>query len=220
MAKSDQDRVIAKIVKMENRLNKCTRCKEIRVCSYRPSTGKGELDTDILMVFPNECSNLWDKKEFLRLRQEIAVMAGGNAGVYHTYMVRCMPRVCMRRSDKEGIFEGLLMGPNHKCLLTGDSCDAMLVQPDDQQIMNCLHFLLEEIEILRPDIIITVGERTYQYVFRAFGLLDPFQKPFDEIKNKLFRSGDLFLINADLPYPGDQEKFADLKPIFELIASR
>jgi uracil-DNA glycosylase len=154
------------------------------------------------------------------MRREISVMAGKGSRVYHTFMVRCQPKICNRRKDQAVLFDGVLNNAEGRCLLTREPCDANTAEPDDQQSMNCLHFLLEEIEILAPDLIITVGERTYQYVFRAFGLFDPFQKSFPEVKNRLFRSSEYLFLTADMPAFGCESPFRELSSLFQVIPPR
>lgn len=216
---SVKGKIISRIVKMEERINKCSRCKDVRVCCCRPATGKGDIEANILLVFASE-SEVADRSELIRMRQEISSMSGDGFGVYHTYMVRCQPRICNRRKNQAVLFDGSLIDTENRCLLSREQCDALLAQPDDQQTMNCLHFLLEEIEILAPKLIITVGERTYQYVFRAFGIFDPFQKPFADNKNRLFRSCDYLFLTAELPPPGCEHPFAELSSILRLVTKR
>jgi uracil-DNA glycosylase len=216
MVTSVRGKVISRIVKMEERINKCNRCKDVRICFHRPSTGKGDVEADILVVFASE-SEVVDRSELTRMRQEISAMAGDGTKVYHTFMVRCQPKMCNRRKDQAVLFDGVLINSEGKCLLKCQPCDANPVKPDDQQTMNCLHFLLEEIEILAPELIIVVGERVYQYVFRAFGIFDPFNKPFDEVKNKLFRSSEYLFITAQMPASGCEAPFSELSHLFQII---
>lgn len=204
---------------MEERINKCNRCKDVRTCCYRPSTGKGDVEADILLVFASE-NEVPDRSELSRIRHEVSAMAGEGSRVYHTYMVRCQPRICNRRKNQAVLFDGVLINPEGRCMLTREQCDALPVEPDDQQTMNCLHFLLEEIEILAPELIITIGERAYQYVFRAFGIFDPFQKSFADVKNRLFRSSEYLFLTAEVPSPGCIAPFAELRHLFQLIPQR
>ncbi|NLW45283.1 MAG: hypothetical protein GXY92_08890 [Syntrophomonadaceae bacterium] len=216
---SAKGKTISRIVKMEERINKCNRCKDVRVCCFRPATGKGDIEADIMLILASE-SEVPDRSELIRMRQQISAMTGNGCGVYHTYMVRCQPRICNRRKNQAVLFDGSLIDADNRCLLSRERCDAIPAEPDDQQTMNCLHFLLEEIEILDPKLVITVGERTYQYVFRAFGIFDPFQKPFADNKNRLFRSCEYLFLTAELPPPGCETPFADLSGILKLITTR
>ncbi len=219
MVTSVKGKVISRIVKMEERINKCTRCKDVRTCFHRPSTGKGDVEADILLVFASE-SEVAERSELTRMRQEISAMAGNGLKVYHTFMVRCQPKICNRRKDQAVLFDGVLINSEGKCLLTREPCDARPVEPDDQQTMNCLHFLLEEIEIMAPELIIVVGEKAYQYVFRAFGLFDPFYKPFADVRNKLFRSSEYLFLTAEMPAPGCTAPFSELSNLFQMIPHR
>lgn len=220
MGKSTKEKNISRIVKMEERIYGCSRCKEVRTCCHKPSTGKGDIESDILLVFPHESDLTRDRAEMSRVRNEIAVMAGKGRKVYHTYMVRCQPKICNRRKDQAVLFDGVLINGEGRCLLSRLPCDGQIAEPDDQQNMNCLHFLLEEIEILAPELIITVGERTYQYVFRAFGLFDPFQKSFSKVRNRLFRSSEYLFVTADLPELGSPSPFSELSRVLQVIPPR
>ncbi len=217
MGTSVREKVISRIVKMEERIKNCSRCKDVRVCCHRPSTGKGDVGANILLVFPYESEVTRDRKEMIRLRQEISIMAGEGSRIYNSFMVRCQPKICNRRQDQAVLFDGVLIDKKGQCLLTRKTCDASITEPDDQQTMNCLHFLLEEIQILEPKVIITVGERTYQYVFRAFGIFDPFQKSFSEVKNRLFRTSEYLFLTADLPSKGCESPFSELSGLFKVI---
>lgn len=210
-----RESVISRIVKMEEQINSCSRCREIRTCSLKPSVGRGDLEGKILVVFQNETDFTRDRNLVAKMRQDVSSMAGQDNGVYHTYLVRCHSKLCTRRNEKKVLFDGSLINSDSVCLLTGDFCDAKNIEPSDQHYMNCLRFLLEEIEILSPNMIITIGESTYQYVFRAFGLLDPFQRSFDENKNKLYKSNGCWFIPADPPTPGENPYLGHLKDLIK-----
>lgn len=216
MVTSVKGKIISRIVKMEERINKCIRCGEVRTCCPRPSTGKGDVEADILLVIASE-GEVTDRSDLPRMRQAISALAGGGVGVYHSFIVRCQPRICNRRKNQAVLFDGALINSEGRCLLTRKSCDVIPAEPDDQQIMNCLHFLLEEIEILMPKMIITVGETAYQYVFRAFGIFDPFQKPFADVRNRLFSSSEHLFVTAEMPPPGCTDPFAELSSLFNVV---
>lgn len=214
-----RESVISRIVKMEEQVNSCNRCREIRTCSLKPSVGRGDLDGKILVIFPTENDFSRDRNLVAKMRQDISVMAGLENGVYHTYLVRCHPKMCSRRQENRVLFDGALINSDSVCLLTGQGCDAHSIEPSDQYCMNCLRFLLEEIEILAPSVIITIGEGTYQYVFRAFGLLDPFQRSFNDNKNKLYRSNGCFFIPTDQPLPGEEPYLNHLHELITVVTT-
>jgi uracil-DNA glycosylase len=210
------DKAISRIVKMEERVQKCSRCKGIRICNQKPATGRGEVEPDILLVFLNENEFTQERSRIMKMREDLSKLTAKNNRIYHTFLVRCQAKICSRRKDKEVLFEGNMINTDKVCLLTNSVCDAINAEPDDQQCINCLHYLLEEVEILVPEIIITLGEKTYQYVFRAFGLFDPFSSPFRDVKDKLYRSAEYFFIPVDLPKPSDFLDFDHLKPLIQL----
>ena len=171
---SAKGKTISRIVKMEERINKCNRCKDVRVCCFRPATGKGDIEADIMLILASE-SEVPDRSELIRMRQQISAMTGNGCGVYHTYMVRCQPRICNRRKNQAVLFDGSLIDADNRCLLSRERCDAIPAEPDDQQTMNCLHFLLEEIEILDPKLVITVGKEPISMYFALLGYLTLFR---------------------------------------------
>lgn len=216
MRRSTRDKIISRIVKMESRISQCNRCKGIKTCSPGLSFGRGDVEADILVVFLRDSEFTRSRDMILNMRAAISEISGGKS-VYHTFMVRCQPRMCSRRWGKDVLFEGTLIDNNQVCLLTQDRCDGMLIEPSDHEIMNCLHYLLEEIEIIAPQVIISCGERTSQYLFKAFGMLDPINKAFIDVKNKPYRIGTFFLIPTDIPST-DESVFKGLsKPFAQIV---
>ncbi|MGE5396060.1 MAG: uracil-DNA glycosylase family protein [Chitinophagales bacterium] len=217
MNRSAKERIISKIVKMEERIVKCNRCKEIRTCCKKPSLGRGDVEATVMVVFATENDLTKDRMAAAKMREQLAVMAGNAHTVYHTYMVRCQPKTCARRKGKEFLFDGQMINNDSECMLTNRPCDGKYTQPDDKETMNCLHFLLEEIEILGPEVIITVGEETYQYVFRAFGLITPSQKDFTDVNNQVFRTVDHVFIPVNLDFDENGDAFPALKEVFKTL---
>jgi len=168
MSSADRDQIIRSIIKMEERINQCSRCESISPCTLRPSLGKGDLRPAVVMVF--ECENTFtaDTQRIINLINEIK--AGFNIeGVYYTFMVRCHPKACNNRLGNSYMLKGKMLDSNNNCRLSNRSCDGISIKPEDREIMNCLTFLVEEVEVLRPDYVILFGDQVSRYVLKAFG---------------------------------------------------
>lgn len=110
-----------------------------------------------------------------------------------------------------------MVTPDGFCMLTGSECDGMQIESDDNDALNCMHYLLEELDVLNPKAIISVGEAASSYIFRAFGCLKGMQMPFDEAKNQLFHAGKKMLIAAEMPEIDLLDPFYGLEDSFALM---
>ncbi|MGE5403995.1 MAG: uracil-DNA glycosylase family protein [Candidatus Saccharibacteria bacterium] len=212
-----REKIISRIVKMESRISSCSRCQGIRICSPKPSLGRGDVQASIMVVFPQENEFTRSREKIAQMRETLASLAGEDRKVYHTYMIRCQPRSCHRRKGKDTLFDGTLIDASSNCILTNAQCDGQVMEPDDQEAMNCLIFLLEEIEIIMPEVIITLGERVYQYLFRAFNILDPYYSSFNDVRDRIYRSNASFLIPTDIPLMNSDSMFSGLTELFKVI---
>lgn len=206
MLKAARDQTVRMLVKMEERIAKCARCKEEYFCYSRPAIGRGDVEADIMVVFLCEDEYCADRNNIINMREEIKAVAGGQVKLYHSYLVRCVRRSCYRLKGKESLFNGRLLKKDGTCLLSGQPCSGVIESPKDGEIMNCFYFLLEEIEILKPKVIIPVGETTCNYLFKAYGLFDPCKKGFASVKNHLFSTSKHFFIPVE--QPGENRAFS------------
>ncbi|MGE5416908.1 MAG: uracil-DNA glycosylase family protein [Acidobacteriota bacterium] len=212
-----REKVIGRIVKMESRISSCNRCQGIRVCSPKASFGRGDVQASVMVIFPRENEFSRSREKIAQMRETLADLAGEDRKVYHTYMIRCQPRSCHRRKGTDKLFDGTLIDSSSNCILINAPCDGQVIEPDDQEAMNCLIFLLEEIEIIMPEVIITLGERVYQYLFRALNILDPYDSSFKDVKDRIYRSNTSFLIPTDLPSLEADSIFSELPDLFKAI---
>jgi uracil-DNA glycosylase len=56
--------------------------------------------------------------------------------------------------------------------MTSDICDGFPLKPSGESIINCLNYLLEELDILNPDYIVLFGQKVTNYVLKSYGLVD------------------------------------------------
>lgn len=162
---------IKSIIKLENRVADCNRCPSLLRCSNRPALGKGDLEPDVFMVFGSETSYNRDSSWLIGLRSQLREQLKVR-GIYHSFLVRCHTKTCTQFQNNSFCLTDNLLDRNDMCLLTGQICNAMHIQPSNDTIINCLTYLMEEIDILNPAYLILFGERVSDFVLKACGYHD------------------------------------------------
>lgn len=174
MSFNNRETRIRKIIDMEDRISRCQRCLHLNQCVLKPSLGKGELEPEVMMVFESDNNFTKDSRRLIGLRNlikdELCVEK-----VYHTFLVRCEPKVCTVRQNLNNFTGGnsnykKILDRENKCLLNSKTCSGISVKPADEEIIFCLPFLLEEMVILNPPHIILFGERVIDYIAKSFGV--------------------------------------------------
>lgn len=171
VASGNRDQNIRRVIEMEDRISSCRRCESLLQCVRRPSMGKGELDPEILMVFECESGFTHDMTNLVDIRNLVKSEFNVDR-VYHNYMVRCQPKACAIRNNISCFGDAACMDRDNNCLLSGKPCEGIPVKPSNEEILACLPFLLEEIEIFRPRHVILFGERVAFFTLRSFGMFD------------------------------------------------
>ena len=87
-------------------------------------------------------------------------------------MIRCKAKACTHRNNMEIYSNSKLLNMDDICLLTGKKCDAVLVKASDEAALFCLPYLIEEITILNPRIVILFGSRVSEFVLKSYGIYD------------------------------------------------
>ncbi|MDD3852074.1 MAG: uracil-DNA glycosylase family protein [Syntrophomonadaceae bacterium] len=165
MSLSSRENNIRRIINMEDRVCNCDRCKNVTPCVRKPSLGKGELEPELLLVFESESLS---REEVLKLRN--IIKEGLNIDkIYHTYLVRCQPKVCTSRNNVNHYSFPRLIDNDSNCLLTGQSCSGIPVPSNNDEIIACMPFLIEEIQILNPKYVLLMGDRVSMFVLKSFG---------------------------------------------------
>jgi len=162
---------IKSIIKMEERICQCQRCPALIRCTSKPSLGKGELEPEVMLVFECQSDQTRDIKWIIELRNTIRKYFHLER-VYHTFMVRCHPKSCVSNQGNNYCLTSKLLNNNRICLLNNQVCDGIPVKPSDQEIINCIYFLLEEIAILRPQYVVLFGSRVEEFVLKSYGIFD------------------------------------------------
>jgi len=140
---------IKSIIKLEERIGQCRRCPELIRCTSKPSLGKGDFEPEALLVFENDSKQTSNIKWIIELRNLIKKHFN-IARVYHTYLMRCHPKSCISNHGNDCCLPSKLVNRNNICLLNQQLCDGIPIKPSNEEIINCMYFLLEEIEVLKP----------------------------------------------------------------------
>lgn len=175
---------INQLIAMENRIAKCKRCASKSRCLSKPSLGKGDLKPELLMVFQSAGCRHQEINNYMEIRQmlkkELALER-----IYHTFLVRCQPKVCLHIDNIGGIVSNNSAYFGNTCPFDLPECEGVSIVPTDENITFCLPYLLEEIDILAPGTIILFGKRTAEYGLKAVGILEePSMPGFYEISGR------------------------------------
>ncbi len=173
MVVGNREQNIRRIIEMEDRICQCERCPSLVKCLRKPSMGKGELDPEALLVFEYENIFTRDINNIIKLRNIIKQEFELNK-IYHTFMVRCQPKACTTRQSVNCYGQGKWIDKDYTCLLNNKACDGIPVRPGTGEIISCLPFLLEEIEILHPMYLFLFGERVAEFVLKSYGIYHGF----------------------------------------------
>ncbi len=171
MDENGRDQKIKSIIRMEKRVAQCSRCLSLTMCTSKPSLGKGDLEPQVLLVFESENTYTVDTNWLIELRNKIKQQFNVDR-VYHTYMVRCHPKACSSRRSCNFFLPGKLLDRDNICKLSNDICDGIPIKPSGEAIINCLNYLLEELDILRPAYVILFGKKVQEYVLKSCGIFE------------------------------------------------
>ncbi len=162
---------IKAIIKLEGRIGLCNRCPALLKCTSKPSLGKGDLEPEAMVIFECESTHTQDINWVVELRESIQKYFNINS-VYHTFLVRCQPKACTRGQDISCTLNGKVLDRNNICLFTNQPCDGIPVKPSNEEVINCLYFLLEEIEVLKPKYVFLFGSRVSDFVLKTYGVFE------------------------------------------------
>ncbi|HPF21353.1 MAG TPA: hypothetical protein PLC88_08435 [Syntrophomonas sp.] len=171
MKKGTREQNIKKIINMEDRIIKCDRCQSLTRCIRRPSLGKGDLEPELLMVFEYDNPFTMKREAVLNLRDTIKNHLGTEK-IYYTFLARCQPKACAVRENANCFMSNKLIDKELNCLLTNAKCEGIPIKPSVDVIMNCLPYLMEEIEILQPAYVVLFGNRVGDYVLKSCGYFE------------------------------------------------
>ncbi len=162
---------IKQIIEMEDRIVKCQRCRSLTRCVRKPSLGKGELEPELMMVFEYDNHFTCNVNNVIGLRN-IVKREFNVDKIYHTFLTRCQPKACSTRDSLSCYSDARLLEKDNKCMLNGRECEGIPVRPADNEIISCLPFILEEINILQPHYIMLIGHRVADYMLKSWGIFE------------------------------------------------
>ncbi|QGT99631.1 hypothetical protein SYNTR_1038 [Candidatus Syntrophocurvum alkaliphilum] len=191
MTNSSREKKIKLIIDMEERINNCMRCKKLLKCRRKSSLGKGDLEPEMMLIFEAENNFNQDLDNVIKLRNHIKKGLSIHK-IYHSFMVRCQPKACTRASDSNLYGQSYLLDNDNNCKLTARRCDGIAVHPTDEEIISCLPFIIEEIEILQPQYIILFGNRVTDFILKSYGIYDNIEigKKYNYGKSILYSASD------------------------------
>jgi len=190
---NQREQNIKAIIKLETRISKCTRCPALLRCTSKPATGKGDLVPEAVIVFECEGKRTNDIDWIVDVRNAIQKYLQVDA-VYHTFMVRCQLKACPLADAIPCQVHNSLLDVHNICRVSNKSCTGIPIRPADDEVLNCLTYLIEELMIFKPEYVILFGRRVSDFVLKAYGMLDT-------IQDRL-RFGRTILSTGDICRPG------------------
>jgi uracil-DNA glycosylase len=166
----NRERRIRNLKRLEKRVARCNRCRELRDSCRRPSYGVGSVEPDIVVVFA--AANIFnqDRGNLRQLAEILHPVLDVEAQAYYTFLVRCRPRLCPVKEERDRWFKGCCIDENGLCILSSQPCNGSPREPSIHEILNCLYFTVEEIAALEPLWVVTVGNSVARAVLHAFGI--------------------------------------------------
>lgn len=171
---NQREQNIKSIIRLEKRIAGCTRCPVLLRCTGRMVMGKGDLVPEAMIVFECAGERNTDIDWVVEMRNAVQKYLQVDA-VYHTFMVRCQPKACPLADGIPCQLDNSLLDDNNNCRLTHGSCIGIPVKPTDEAVLNCLNYVVEELEIFRPRYVILFGRRVSEFILKAYGILETIQ---------------------------------------------
>ncbi len=168
MDKNVRNQYIKSIIRLEEKISQCRRCKPLVNCTTKPSLGKGDLQAEVLLIFESKSALTDNTKWLIDLRNSIKEQLQIER-IYHTFMVRCQPKACTICHVNNYSPNKKILNHDNICLLSRKLCDGIPIKPGNEEILNCLSFLLEEIAVFQPRHVILFGTRVSEFVLKTFG---------------------------------------------------
>lgn len=182
MVVGSREEKIRHIIEMEDRIVKCQRCKNLSRCVRKPSLGKGELEPELMMVFEYDNHFTSNVNNVINLRNMVKRELNVDK-IYHTFLTRCQPKACSTRDSLSCYSEARLLERDNRCMLNGRECEGIPVRPADEEIISCMPFILEEINILQPGYIMLFGFRVAEYMLKSWGVFEKNEDQFVQYIN-------------------------------------
>lgn len=171
MQKGKREENIRRIISMEDRIVICDRCQAALKCVRKPSLGKGDLEPEAVLIFESNNNFLEDIDNIIAIRTAIAEELGIEK-IYHTFLVRCQPKVCNLLSNTNCYGSSKLVDKDYNCILNNEPCVGVSVHPSDEQVISCLPYVVEETEILKSSYVFLFNRRVADFMLKSWGLFN------------------------------------------------
>lgn len=162
---------IKALIKLEDRITRCRRCPSLLQCTSKPSMGKGDLVPETVVVFEWGDERTQDIDWIIDVRNSVQKYFNVDT-VYHTFLVRCQPKACPIGEGIPCRVNDPLPDIHNHCRLTNQPCIGIPIKPSDATVLNCLNFLIEELQIFQPQYVIMFGQRVSEFILKSFGILE------------------------------------------------
>ncbi|HZK43595.1 MAG TPA: hypothetical protein VFC73_04835 [Syntrophomonadaceae bacterium] len=176
MVKGKREENIKRIILLEDRIIDCERCPTSLQCIRKPSLGKGDLVPDAVLIFESDKNCIEDISDIIEIRKTISTNLGIKS-IYHTFLVRCQPKSCTCLNNINCYGGRKLIDKEYDCILNNKKCSGIPINPSDEQIVSCMPFVIEEIEILKPSYIFLFGERVIDFMLKSLGVFNDYKIP-------------------------------------------
>jgi uracil-DNA glycosylase family 4 len=140
---SEDPNKIADMKRLSERNTKCTNCK-LYECATHVVMGSGNLDSEIVLV--GEAPG--------RKEDELGLPFVGTAG---DLLDKLLDKICLRRED-------LFITNILKCRPPNNR------RPKKGEISDCEPILIEQLRIVKPKVIVPMGNSAISYFFERYGL--------------------------------------------------
>jgi uracil-DNA glycosylase len=171
------------IEKLNSKILKCRKCKELAQLRKTPVTGTGAPGANIIIVSDFPRKNGAEKSgipftgdvpgQFLRDIIE-KVDLSLEKDTYLTYLVKCTPRRISKTTGKREVIEEESLKAAH--------------------VKNCIPYLIEEISISTPHIIVSLGLDVSNILLKNFFSIDKKFKDMEEIHMHVFENPSFKLV--------------------------
>ncbi len=128
--------------KLKNRIINCKRCR-LSENSKRPLPGEGAISSKIMLITLSPSKHDDERQK---------VLAGKDGRIL----------------DK--LFKSIGINRNFFYITNLLKCVLLIKNPKEEQVLKCMPFLEEEIKIIRPSVLVPIGEYVWKYIFRKYGI--------------------------------------------------
>ena len=170
------------INKLSNEVTSCKKCLDLVKTRKQPVPGTGSPKANIIVIGDYPCADGAEKRgipftgndlgKFMRkIFNQTKLSLTGD--LYITYMVKCTPRKASKK---------------------GNISSAEISQPLKKHINNCTGFLTEEISIITPHIIVSLGLNVSNTILQKFFSVEKKHRDMEKIHMRIFENPSFKLV--------------------------